>query len=251
MIQKTKNYSMFKFRDDNREKGVCPAHVKLLIESIKKNNLLDMCPILVNSDMEIVNGQHRVKAAEALGVDIYYEINERLTGTDIILMNTNKNWSNPDILNYYVKNHYPEYMKLDQFLKHNNVSLKIGLSLLLNGLHDELFKFKHGEFVFDDSLVGNSIETCWETIHFIRKINGQSFYTNTARFWKPMVRLFRNEHFDLNKWRSNLRQHIDKFFPRANTQGYVKLIQDTYNWKNHHKIDIMGEDTEKTRIKEV
>jgi hypothetical protein len=49
LIQNTKNYSMFKFRADNREK-ISDGHVEKLVESIKTRNLLEMRPIIVNAN---------------------------------------------------------------------------------------------------------------------------------------------------------------------------------------------------------
>ncbi len=250
MIKKTKNYSMFKLREDNRAEGVRPSHVKVLVESIKKKNLLDMCPILVNSDFEVINGQHRLKAAEELGVDIYYEQDDRLEGKDIILMNIGKAWMNTDILNYYVKNGYKEYQKLDAFLKENRLTLKVALAVLMGGGHSELFKFRHGDYIFDEGHFGCDVNLCWHTIDTIKKFNGASPYTHTARFWRPLVKLMRHRDFDKDKWFENLRKNIDKFFPRANSQGYTKLIQDVFNWHNQNKIDIMGEDEYEIRMRE-
>ena len=106
-INKTKNYEMFKFREDNRLK-IDQSHVNKLINSIQSRNLLDMRPIIVNSDYEILDGQHRLLAAKNLGVEIYYEIEEKLEHKDIILMNVAKSWAVCDYMNYFVKNTAPK-----------------------------------------------------------------------------------------------------------------------------------------------
>ena len=85
MIQKTKDYEMFKFRDDNRP--LSQPHLKALIDSIKSKNLLEMRPIQVNAQFEVIDGQHRIAAAKALGVDIYYQVEESLNPEDIIRLN--------------------------------------------------------------------------------------------------------------------------------------------------------------------
>ena len=64
------------------------------------------------------------------------------------------------------------------------------------------------------------------------------------------MKLMRHRDFDKDKWFENLRKNIDKFFPRANSQGYTKLIQDVFNWHNQNKIDIMGEDEYEIRMRE-
>ena len=60
-LEKTKNYEIFKIMDCNRE--LSAANLQKLIGSIKSRNLLEFRPIIVNSKMEIIDGQHRLAAA--------------------------------------------------------------------------------------------------------------------------------------------------------------------------------------------
>jgi len=126
MIQKTKKYDIFKFREDNRQK-IDENHVKRLIESIKNRNLLEFRPIMLNSDYEVIDGQHRLLAAKELNIEIFYEIHKDLKSGDIIELNVAKTWQMEDYLNYYVKNGHKEYQNFDAFLKKNNLSINIGL----------------------------------------------------------------------------------------------------------------------------
>src|SRR5437868_13330592 len=99
MMDQTTDYEKFVFRKDNRAK-ICKEHVDRLIKSIKITNLLQWRPIEVNSAMEVLDGQHRLLAAKALGVPIYYKVIDNATPESIILMNVHKNWGMGDYLNY-------------------------------------------------------------------------------------------------------------------------------------------------------
>lgn len=68
MINKTKNYDQFKTTNLNREKGIDRNRVEWLKNQIQRRNLLDMCPIIVNSNMEIIQGQHRWLLQKNLGL---------------------------------------------------------------------------------------------------------------------------------------------------------------------------------------
>jgi len=66
----TYDYEIFKRMRGNRILN--NSHVKNLVKSMKEKYLPQ--PILVNKDMEIIDGQHRFAAAEELNLPIHYLI---------------------------------------------------------------------------------------------------------------------------------------------------------------------------------
>jgi len=66
----TTNYDMFKLSARNRP--INREHLRQLKAAISKCNQLDVNPILINSEFEVINGQHRLTAAKELGLPIYY-----------------------------------------------------------------------------------------------------------------------------------------------------------------------------------
>ncbi len=240
-MPKTSNYEQFKFRTDNRA-SINQKHVLDLSHSIKSRNLLELRPITVNKDMEVLDGQHRLLAAKMLGVEIWYQIEEKLTSADIIIMNVSKSWSNIDYLNYYCKNGYLEYQRLDAFMKEHNVSLKVATYLTMGSTHDKQADYRMGKFVFPNYDLAEPINVCWETIGFIRKVNGFSPYTNNARFWQCLVVLANHPEFDKTKWMFNLERLATKIGPRARTKDYLQMFMDIYNYRNQSKIDLLSED---------
>ena len=66
-----KNYTKFTLFDNNRE--INETHVEKLIASMRKSGQL--MPVVVTQNMEVVDGQHRLKACEKLGVPVSYVIN--------------------------------------------------------------------------------------------------------------------------------------------------------------------------------
>lgn len=237
MIKKTTDYALFKFRSDNRPEN--KPYIKRLVESIRSKNLLEFRPIYVNKHYEIIDGQHRLLAAEILGVPIYYQINEQFKPEDIIIANTSKSWGAQDYLNFYYKNGHIEYEKLYNFVKTNNIQLKIALILTMGQSKDSYYKFKNGEYKFIEENFGDSLELCWETINYIKKINGNSHYLFTARFWKALIRLFADPYFDIAVWRQNIKRFIGKFGPRVRNEDYIRLVMEVHNWKNNKKIDLI------------
>jgi ParB-like chromosome segregation protein Spo0J len=69
---KTTDYKLFKINKLNRI--VQTGHIEKLKKSIEKVGYLKYNPIIVNEDMEIIDGQHRYFACVKLNLPIYYEV---------------------------------------------------------------------------------------------------------------------------------------------------------------------------------
>jgi len=241
MIKKTKDYDLFTFRDDNREK-IDQAHIKRLIESITSRNLLELRPIIVNEKMEVIDGQHRLLAAKHLQVEIYYQQEKKLDAADIVRMNISKPWTMGDYLNFYCHHQYDEYKKLSSFMKQHNLTLKVALTIALGQARLGFYEFRMGEFKFHEESLDIELDVCWDSINYIKKMNGFSPYTSSSRFWKALLKLIRHPEFDETKWRSNMQKMIDHFSPKARTEDYVNMIQTVYNWRNTSRINLMDDD---------
>ena len=131
-LQKTNNYNQFKFIDTNRE--LYHPHVENLVKSIGRRNLLRYIPILVDKNMKVLDGQHRLMAAKKLGVDVHYLVIDDLTMEDIILLNVNhRRWGTVDYLNYYLKQGLKDYQILADFSKKHGVSPRLSMIVLSSG----------------------------------------------------------------------------------------------------------------------
>ena len=242
MIKSTSDYDIFKFREDNREK-IDYNHVKRLVLSITQKNLLELRPICVNRKMEIIDGQHRLLAAKELGVEVFYEVKADLVKEDIILMNISKSWSLPDYHNFYVKNDYEEYKKLNEFMIKHGISLKVALCIILGRTQVVFDNFKNGTFEFEtEENCLEDMDFAWETINLIRKFNGQSPYTNTIRFWRPLLKLIREPGFNIEHWRNNSKKMIERFSSRVSEKDYTEMLTQIYNYRAARKISKFDEE---------
>lgn len=240
MILKTKDYTIFSFREDNRAK-IDQYHVKRLTQSIQERNLLELAPIIVNEKMEVIDGQHRLMAAKILGVDIYYQQMD-LLAQDIIVMNVSKSWTLTDYLNFHCKHQNDEYIKLRAFMQEHGLSLKVALNIVVGERKSEYQEFKIGRFKFEDENIGKDLEVCWETINYIKKMNGYSIYTSTCRFWRALLSLVRHRDFEKSKWKVNLGRMIDHLAPKATGKDYKTMLQSIYNYRNSTKVNLLVDD---------
>lgn len=241
MIQSTKNYEMFTFTTNNRE-SISPSHVLRLKKSIEMRNLLEMRPIIVDKDMNIIDGQHRLCAAKELGVTIYYQVEQKIEPLDIIKLNVAKNWSMNDYFNFWVKEGKPEYIKLKSFMSLHGLSLAVALNISGQAKKQLLNNFREGVYTFEINEGSESLDLCWETVGLIRRYQSNATFVVNSGFWRAMLKLFRHAEFDASKWRQNMQIKCDHFGIRARYSEYLNMLCAIYNWKNQNKISFNPEE---------
>jgi hypothetical protein len=109
----TTEFEAFNLVESNRE--IRETHVKSLIKSIQKQNLLEAKPIIVDEKFNVLDGQHRLEACKRLNEPVYWvrldkDVN---TGEALIGLNSNqKTWTLGDYVHYYAKEGNKEYHKI-------------------------------------------------------------------------------------------------------------------------------------------
>lgn len=130
-MKHTTDYDIFGEITSNRE--VNAKHVRKLVAEIERKNLLHVNPILVNEQMQVIDGQHRLAAARILGVPIYYLQDTGIQKEDIALLNSNKkNWNAMDYINYHGAEKRPGFDVLAKFIIQNPLMQVSTVIKLLN-----------------------------------------------------------------------------------------------------------------------
>jgi len=134
-INKTKDYSKFKSDPFNREVSDT-RRVQKIAESMEKFGWIPSFPINVKKDgphFIVRDGQHRLRAAQSIGIDILYVVDE--SAIDIAEVNsTQKNWSVSDYVGSYAARGNPDYNYLAQFSKRTGISPMTSAGLLYNNV---------------------------------------------------------------------------------------------------------------------
>lgn len=87
-VNKTMNYDLFKKIDWNR--SVDKGNFQKPLKENRDNFQLHRFPILVNKEMQIVDGQHRYEVSKELGAPIYFIQDEKLDGSFEAVHSVNK-----------------------------------------------------------------------------------------------------------------------------------------------------------------
>lgn len=239
-IISTKNYKLFKKNKCNRD--LDQSNLRKIKGSLEDTNMLAFRPIIVNKSMEIIDGQHRLAAAEELGLDIFYIIRDNSKDQDILNLNTNqKKWGTDDYVHYYESQGNVHYRKLREFSGEHNVScITIARFFGVSRSNDSVNAIKTGKFVFDDELAKQisakvkSINEICETLS--GKMLKNKKLVTSIRFRSALTNFLEKEEVDVKTLMNKLINKIENIHPCATTYGYLDMIKDIYNWKNQNPI---------------
>ena len=152
-IFRTFDYSVFKFLPENRE--LIDLQKNKIKSLMQLDDDLHLHPIIVNENMEIVDGQHRFEAAKALDREIFYVIDDNYNSHKLISINTSqRTWSTANYLRYWCQHSGEDYLKLARFMKEKGLSLQAVFHWLddhetCTGSNCYNYKFKHGLYKFN------------------------------------------------------------------------------------------------------
>lgn len=241
MSQQTKDYEIFKKHASNRPINETLVH--RLMNSISEKNLLKIRPIVVNDEMQILDGQHRLEAARRLGIPIYYQIEKQSDDIDMIRLNANQNsWRLEDYHNFYVSQGNQEYQQLDHFLK--NHSLTLHNFIKLDGYsrkNNRSMVFKNGGFVMPTEDERKAKLATWtrakELINFIGKRRSDlSVVLRSVNFQRGLVSFLSRNDVEYDELKNRLEIKIDIVGPRAGVGGYYSLFLEIYNFRRREPI---------------
>lgn len=240
-MQKTSDYSIFKKLPGNREIDAC--NLKKITASLKTNNMLEFRPLLVNDKMEVIDGQHRLEAAKALGLEVYFTIKTECAPLDMVLLNNaQKGWVLEDYIHFHASQGNESYKELIKISHKNSISVKDAcyLSCLHSG--KAYRNLKEGKLDQDISKVSEEIrERVWKIEQVKRLIDektmGNKFYLTSVAFKKAFIQLFNNGSFDFDLFITKLNMGISKVHRCTTATQYYDMFKAIYNYRNQEPIE--------------
>ena len=106
----TRDYSVFKYLSGNREINL--HNVNNIVKNVLNNGLLPTI-VIVNENMEVIDGQHRIEAFKQLNLPVEFQIRKGLGLKDCIAYNvSSKKWETVDYINSYAERGIEDYITL-------------------------------------------------------------------------------------------------------------------------------------------
>lgn len=240
-IMSTTDYSLFKKHEGNRT--IDEGNLRKIIYSMQTQNLLHYRPILVDTEMKVIDGQHRLEAAKKLGLPVFYQIDDSGEEQNILLLNTNqKNWSSTDYLNYYISKGNIHYIKIKDFCNKNSLTIGQYLKICSFNMRHPWILFKSGmlkhiaeeEEMKQNSIIGKMTEiTAIIEQYTLTDIS----FIKATRFKSALISFLRVPNLDFATFKAKLVHKSEAVRPCISMAAYFNMFKLIYNWKNQNPIE--------------
>jgi hypothetical protein len=228
-VYQTKDYSMFKFRNDNRV--INKSHVKNIANNMKVRGWERGSYVVINKKGEIIDGQHRVTAAMETGVSIQY-ILETTAGFETIrsLNSRQRNWAIHDHIHGFVVEGNPHYVKLDNFMKmYPDLKPTECMMMVTNSLSGtDRETFESGRFVT------KSMDKAVEWAANIMELKPYFEGYNRSTFVRAIIKtLTKCKEFSFEEFVRKVKVRPSNIHFCGSVDEYIKMIEDIYNFSRN------------------
>lgn len=228
----TTDYEQFKFIINNRQ--TARAHINKLKNAITKNpEILEVQPILVNENMEIIDGQHRFTAASELGLPIHYTVVKGIgieTARDMNVLQ--RRWHMDDYAYSYAKAGNLNYKAYNVYRReHPGISGSILISVMSSVKkrgQSQSNDFRSGNFVIERDR--DDIEYILNELEDIKQITMNEIPMSRS-FVAALLIALDNEDFKYDDFKSNLKAKPEQFHRVSVVRDGLRMIEDIHNFK--------------------
>lgn len=223
-IYSTKNYERFSSLQGNRKLN--SMHLLRLKNAISSMDLTESNPILVNEDFQIIDGQHRFEVCKELKKPIYYILKKGYSLKEVQMLNANmKNWRLEDYVEGYCDMGFEEYKYLRSFLAQHKLGMTNSVAILSNMGGDKVQTIMDGRMTLPNKGRGTAIG------EWVKEL--EPFYVGVKRrsFINALIKLYANRQFEFKQLLAKLSYQQTKLVDCTDTKGYLKLLEDIYNFK--------------------
>ena len=238
-IHKTTDYAQFNFAQTNRPINLDHHKFKLLLASMKKYGWLPSFPMTVKSafgGMQIIDGQHRFKAAKELGIPVLFVVIESGVGLDIATINAaHRQWGLDDYVRSFESQGNRDYHHLRSWAEANEVSI-LSAASLLNGeiasggnVRDAVIK---GAFKVKDCLYADRVA------RIIAAVPSAEKWTRSSSFITAVSRLCRVPEFDGGRLMTKMQTSPALLVKQPDIPGYTKMLDAIYNRSARDRVPL-------------
>lgn len=230
-IYQTENYSIFKYRVDNRP--VNDSNTNAIAKSIE--SMGQKHPISVDVNFNVQDGQHRLEACKRLKIPVKYIVDLDQMDTNQIaeLQSTTRSWKTKDYAHGFSSDN-DNYALYNKFcIDYPEFSHTCVLALLSNKTERSSAvedAFKTGGFK-----VKNLIKAR-EMADLLKSMSPYYKGFNKRGFVFAILKMKDNKDFDLKRLLRKLPKRCKELLDFSKTEDYLDTLQDIYNWKETKKV---------------
>ena len=228
-VYQTKDYSIFKFRNDNRI--INKSHVRNIANNMKVRGWEKGSYVVINKKGEIIDGQHRVSAAMETGVSIQY-ILETTAGFETIrnLNSRQRNWAIHDHIHGFVVEGNPHYVKLNNFMKqYPELKPTEAMMMCTNSLSgSDRETFESGRFVTKN--MDKAVEWAMNIMELKPYFEGY----NRSTFVRALIKIMtRCKDFSFEDFVRKVKLRPSNIHFCGSVDEYIRMIEEIYNFSRN------------------
>jgi len=233
-LKKTSDYSIFTLSSENRS----VENVSKLTASMTRYGFLRCHPlhvVLRDGKLVVLDGQHRLKAAKALGIPVYYVI-EKDANISIPEINcAQRAWSVKDFVHSFASQGLPDYIKLKEFAESNGLPMFGAASLLIGSNFDSGntgSKIRNGEYRVRDERYANSVAAV------VRASAEYAPWARNGLYVSAISMCLRVREFSARQYIEKLGKHSLLLVLCPNRDAFLDVIESIYNRNSPKKIPL-------------
>lgn len=230
VVYKTKNLGIFKIDLRNRPVNEKRA-AAIATQILNGNNLLSKYPISVNERLEIIDGQHRDRAAEIAqlenpDIELYFTIDADMTiDKAVSALHHTKNWNNADEINRWARIGNEDYIALQKFWKEHDWMTITHVIRLCSSRNYKPETFKNGLYKADRMLFAQIVAQmaqdfqpyleAWKSITFIG----------------ALMQLASDPNYSHRRMMDKMQYQSGKLRPQTTVDFYLENFTEIYNYR--------------------
>ena len=231
-VYQTSDYSVFKRIAGNRP--VDTRRKNRLRQSIQEFGYI-LNPIVVNENMEVIDGQGRLAALKELSLPVPYIIAEGAGSKECMAMNINmSNWRVKDYVNSYAELGNENYIRFKKFMEdHNDLTVDEAFGIITNRIITNGYgsiAIKEGDLIFtEEQLI--KVNRAAQFIDGIKKeieyIPGSRRVKRSAIAW-----VVQNTPVDINRLKKQIMERYTLIQPATDSRPdlFLQSLSDIYNY---------------------
>lgn len=226
-VYTTTNYEMFNKIQGNRKLN--KRNYAKLISSMKEKQLT--IPIIVNSKMEIIDGQHRFACAQELGLPVYFIVENDYGIDEVKRANmVGSNWNKNDFLQMHVDDEISSYIAFNEIVDIYDIKISdlIKLTAIIKEKNMNIVakSFEEGTFTLSDA----EVDAIYLFLESLESFNFFKFY-KTKQFLTAFMKLYFHNDYDHERMEDRLRTRNSKLVKKSSAKEYLQcLTKDIYSF---------------------
>lgn len=224
-IHSTHDFDKFNIIHGNRQ--VDKNHVRELQRLMVENgNLTNQFPIVVNANMEVIDGQHRLEALRGLGWEVAYIIEDDASIAMVRSINLgNKNWNWRDMAQSFADLGNKEYAWLLHFVDKHNLSFSIAMRFAGQSIARRTDSdYYQGNMVIADKTAAEDMVE-----HYKKALKYVDEAMSLRDFATSLYRLSQSPAYDKDRMIEKLKEKGYTLPIKASQNDFMRKLEEIYN----------------------